>query len=257
MARRTSEQRSALSDLPPDELLRYGQELGLQVAEDASPGEILRLIRDRQELLLELDGQALLDIVVWARRPVRKSASKEELAKQIATIRRMQFDGLSRRGLVALARLRGLTVRDEDSDETIMQRLKRAESLWNRLRRKRRAAIASLFGKIVVGQSAEAEQEYRFLPEKNAARASLQDQIEEQGVVGGIASRLKGVADDYVREKLDEIEARIDHKLDEIDRRLAEWRDREIANRLKIIKITLIASVLVALLSLGYSYIKH
>ena len=54
-----------------------------------------------------------------------------------------------------------------------------------------------------------------------------------------------------------EIEARIDRKLDEIDRRLGEWRDREITNRLKIIKITLIASVFVLLLSLGYNYLKR
>jgi tetrahydromethanopterin S-methyltransferase subunit G len=76
-------------------------------------------------------------------------------------------------------------------------------------------------------------------------------------VVGGIARTIRGVADGYVHEKLDEIEARIDRKLDEIDRRLGEWRDREIVNRLKIIKITLIASVFVFLLSLGYNYLKR
>jgi hypothetical protein len=64
------------------------------------------------------------------------------------------------------------------------------------------------------------------------------------------------VADDYVRQKLDEIEARIDKKLDEIDHRLGEWRDKEIANRLRIIKITLVASVVVAVLSLGYNYVR-
>ena len=41
-----------------------------------------------------------------------------------------------------------------------------------------------------------------------------------------------------------------------IDRRLAEWRDKEIANRLRILKITLWASVIVASLSLIYSYVK-
>ena len=42
----------------------------------------------------------------------------------------------------------------------------------------------------------------------------------------------------------------------EIDRRLAEWRDKEIANRIRILKITLWASVIVAVVSLVYSYIK-
>ena len=52
------------------------------------------------------------------------------------------------------------------------------------------------------------------------------------------------------------MEARIDRKLDEIDRRLAEWRDKEIANRIRILKITLWASVIVAIVSLLYSYIQ-
>ena len=44
-------------------------------------------------------------------------------------------------------------------------------------------------------------------------------------------------------------------KLDEIDRRLAEWRDKEIANRIRILKITIWASVIVAVCSLIYTYI--
>jgi len=257
MSRGNNERPASLSELPPDELLRYGRELGLELTEDTPPGEMVRRIRERQELLLELDRDALFDIVIWARRPVRKSASKEELARQIATIQRLEFAGLSHRGLVALARLRGLAVTDEDADEAIIRRLKRAAGVWNRLRYKHRAMVGGLLSKVLGEPSDPAQEEYRFLPELNAAKPSLQEHIAEQGVVGGIASKLKGVADDYVREKLDEIEARIDRKLDEIDRRLAEWRDREIANRLRIIKITLAASILVALLSLGYSYVRQ
>ena len=55
---------------------------------------------------------------------------------------------------------------------------------------------------------------------------------------------------------MQEIEDRIDYKLDEIDRRLAEWRNRELANRLRIIKITLVVSVVIALLSLLYTYLR-
>ena len=46
-------------------------------------------------------------------------------------------------------------------------------------------------------------------------------------------------------------------KLDEIDRRLSEWRDKEIANRIRILKITLWASVIVAGISLLYSYVMR
>jgi hypothetical protein len=37
---------------------------------------------------------------------------------------------------------------------------------------------------------------------------------------------------------------------------LAEWRDKEVANRIRIIKITLWASVIVAIISLIYAYLK-
>lgn len=245
----------ALSELPADELLRYARELGLNLADGTPPGELLRSIRQRQELLLELDRQALLDICVWAREPVRQSASKEQLAKVISGITCMRFEGLSHAGLVALARLRGLPAGSDEPDEVIIQRLRSAEPLWQKLRRKRRAWIGSLISKVVAGEPPRPVGEYKFLPEEDGA-AQLRRQIEEAGVVGGIARRIKGVADDYVRQKLDEIEARIDRKLDEIDRRLSEWRDREIANRLRIIKITLVASIIVAALSLGYSILR-
>ncbi len=250
----------AISELPKDELIHYGRELGLPLDARMEQGELLRRIRERQELLVELDREALLDIVVWARRPVRQSASKEQLAKEIASIKRMKMEGLSRRGVVALARLRGIAASENDSVAEIEHAMRRAETLWDKVQRRRRRVIGSIINRVVNGPKDESE-EYRFLPEDRTGVAgtppSLKEQIVEEGVVGGIARRLRGVADDYVREKLDEIERRIDHKLDEIDRRLAEWRDREIANRLKIIKITLVASVIVALLSLGYDYVMR
>jgi len=101
------------------------------------------------------------------------------------------------------------------------------------------------------------QSDYQFLPPAQAGSpgtASVKHDIEEAGLIGGIASRVKKSADSYLNQKLDEIEARIDRKLDEIDRRLAEWRDKEIANRIRILKITLWASVIVSLVSLIYTY---
>jgi len=103
--------------------------------------------------------------------------------------------------------------------------------------------------------------DYQFLPPGGGAAApsrpaSIKEEIEESGLIGGITGRLKKSADTYLNQKLDEIEARIDRKLDEIDRRLGEWRDKEIANRIKILKVTLWASVIVAGLSLIYSYVQ-
>jgi hypothetical protein len=245
---------TAISELPVDELIAYGRQLGLELDAKMGQGELLRRVRERQELLVELDKDALLDIVIWARRPVRQSASKEQLAKEIASIKKMDFAGLSDRGLGALARLRDIKVGLSDARAHIESRMRAAEPVWDMFHRKRREVMGSFISKLVQGESPESE-DYKFLPEDKAG-LSLRDRIAEEGVVGGIARKIRGVADDYVREKLDEIEARIDRKLDEIDRRLAEWRDREIENRLRIIKITLVASVIVALLSLGYDLVK-
>jgi len=244
-----------ISELPIDELIHYGRELGLRLDRKMGQGELLRRVRDRQELLVELDREAMLDIAVWARHPVRASASKEELAKLIASITKMDMNGLSDRGLVALARLRGVPAHEEEARELIEARVRDAEPFLDRVRRRRRQLVGSLISKVVNGPVQDDDETYRFLPEEGHTPA-LQRHITEEGVVGGIARTIRGVADGYVHEKMDEIESRIDRKLDEIDRRLGEWRDREIANRLKIIKITLVASVLVALLSLGYNYLK-
>jgi len=110
-----------------------------------------------------------------------------------------------------------------------------------------------LIGKIV--ERPPENGEYRFLPDE-VAGPSLKETIQDVGVVGGIAQKLRGAADDYIHEKLNEIEQRIDAKLSDIDRQLGNWRDQEIKNRLRLIRITLIAAVIVAALSLGYDYLK-
>jgi hypothetical protein len=243
----------SLADLPLDELAAYGRELGLAVDPHTPRGELLRLIRERHELLLELDREAMLDVVVWARTPVRRSAGKEELAKHIAGITGLGFDGLSDHGLKTLARLRGVTFGSRDSRSTIERRLRRQGGFWARVQRKRRSVVGTWISRVV--ESTKGDGDYQFLPE-SAPGQSLKETIEDVGVVGGIAQKLRGAADQYVHEKLDEIETRIDRKLDEIDRRLSEWRDREITNRLRIIKITLITAIVVAIISLGYDYVK-
>ncbi len=224
------------------------------------PDDIVRRVRSRQELLIELEHDALLDIIIWSRWPVRKSASKEELAREIARIDQTNYDSLPKRGLVALARLRGISAHESDNAEDVIRRLRKADGPWSRLRRKRRSVVASFVSKLVDRPDNVDTSDYQFLPEDRtdaaSARESLKNQIEEHGLVGGLANRIRGAADDYVRIKLDEIEHRIDSKLDEIDRRLGEWRDREVANRLKILRITLIFTVVVAVLSLGYNVIK-
>lgn len=93
------------------------------------------------------------------------------------------------------------------------------------------------------------------------ARTNAGDQ--KVGMLHAAAERLRGAADTYIAVKLDEIEARVDSKLNHIEeridekmldlhRQLRELRDRELRHRLRLLKITLVFTVLVAALSLGY-----
>src|SRR5213079_642110 len=174
-------------------------------------------------------------------------------------------DGLSQRGLVVLAKLRSVHVTEHDQLRIVVKKLRKQEGFFARLNRRRRSMLGTLVSNII-GED-EKSSDYQFLPPQDADAdapkvapprpATIKEEIEESGLFGGIAGRIKKSADTYVNQKLDEIEARIDRKLDEIDRRLGEWRDKEIANRIRILKITLWASVIVGAFSLLYSYIVH
>jgi hypothetical protein len=249
-----------LGDLPRDELAALAEEFGLDPTRYKEAAELVAAIHDRRQLIATFDRDAMLDVVRWGRRPVAINATKEQLAQEIARIRSMRFAGLSERGLVTLAKLRGLDCNDADPVPLLIKRLKKQEGFFAKLNRKRRSFIAGVVANIV-GES-DSSHEYAYLPSPDGkttstgpGQASIKQEIEEAGLFGGISNRLKKTADTYINQKLDEIEQRIDRKLDEIDRRLAEWRDKEVANRLKILKVTLWASVIVGIISLIYSYV--
>jgi hypothetical protein len=253
-----------LSELPKDELANLAEGLGLDWTRYKTQQNLVSAVHERRQLIAGLDRQAMLDVVRWGRRPVTINAAKEQIAQEIARIRTMKFAGLSHRGLLALARLRGVEAAEGDPVPLLIHRLRKQEGFFSRLNRKRRAMLGGIVATIV-GESNSAT-DYKYLPEPgndanpavdSAKPASLRQEIEESGLFGGISNRLKKSADVYLNQKLDEIEARIDRKLDEIDRRLAEWRDKEIANRIKILKITLWASVIVGIVSLIYAYVME
>ncbi len=257
-----------LSELPKDELEAIAEDLGVDATACKTRQHLVAAIHDRRQLIASLDRDAMIDVVRWGRRPVTVSAGAEQLAQEIIRIRSMKFSGLSHRGLIALARLRGAQVEDGDTVPVLVRKLKRQEGFFTRLNRKRRAVLGSMVSKMI-GET-DSQSEYKFLPSPAQPTpsqqapvdptpppaSSIKDEIEESGLLGGLSNRIKKTADSYLNQKLDEIESRIDRKLDEIDRRLAEWRDKEIANRIRILKITLWASVIVAVVSLIYSYLK-
>jgi hypothetical protein len=246
-------------------------ELGLEPRTYRTQQHLVAAIHGRRQLIATLNRDAMLDVIRWGRRPVLANLNKEQLAQEIVRIKSMRFAGLSQSGLAVLARLRSVEIRGDEPVDVLIHKLKRQEGFFTRLNRKRRAMLGSIVSNMI-GDSAPSD-DYQFIPptgeSPNASpgggsaggagggtASSIKDEIEESGLFGGIAGRIKKSADSYLNQKLDEIESRIDRKLDEIDRRLAEWRDKEIANRIKILKITLWASVIVGTFALIYAYVK-
>jgi hypothetical protein len=251
-----------LPDLPKDELEHFAEEFGLDPSDYRTRQNLVAAIHERRQMIAGFERDAMLDVVRWGRRPVAVNASKEDLAKEICRIRLMRFEGLSQRGLIVLAKLRGAKIVGDEPVPVLIRKLKKQEGLFKRFNRKRRAWLGGMVANML---GEEPKGDYEFLPPTQSGAApspvsqdsaTIRDDIEEAGLIGGIASRVKKTADSYLNQKLDEIEARIDRKLDEIDRRLGEWRDKEIANRIKILKITLWVSVIVGVFSLIYSYIQ-
>lgn len=255
-----------LSEIPRDELENLAEEYGLDPRDYQTRQSLVTAIHARRQLIASMDRDAMLDVIKWGRRPITLNASNERIAQEITRIRSMRFAGLSQRGLVVLAQMRGINAAETDSIPLLIRGLKRQEGVFSKLNRKRRSMLGSLVSKIVGEDNGG---DYQFLPPSGAPTspgeskpiitaappATIKEEIEESGLFGGIAGRIKKSADSYVNQKLDEIESRIDRKLDEIDRRLGEWRDKEIANRIRILKITLWACVVVGAISLIYSYV--
>ena len=233
-----------------DQLIAEAEQLGLVISPKTPRANIETKLSDRIALVKNLDRGALLDLALFSSVKVDDNPSNEILVARVLRCHLDNFDALSDRGLHALAKLKGLIVSPGVSRSDIIRLLRKKESFRETVRRHRRKLMGSVLSRMF-----EPEISNRTSATETGT-AELKKRIQKEGVVSGISKTIRGAADDYVAEKLDEIESRIDAKLDEIDFRLAQWRDREMANRLKILKITLIFSILVALVSLGYDYLR-
>jgi hypothetical protein len=266
-----------LHELPKDELDHLAEAFGLNPGLYRSRQLLVAALHERRLLIANMDRGAMLDVLRWGRRPVTLNATPEQIAQEIVRIKSMRFHGLSKGGLTVLARLRGIEVGEEDAVPVLIRKLKKSEGWLDKIARKQRALLGSIVANMVGESAPAADDDYAAPPgggesaagkggsgragtvkagTGGARASSIKEDIEESGLFGGISNRIKKTADQYLNQKLDEIEARIDRKLDEIDRRLAEWRDKEIANRIRILKITLWASAIVGIVSLIYEYMK-
>jgi len=248
-----------LADRPQEELEILAEDLGLKPQRYKNRQDLITAIHARRQLIAGMNREAMADVLRWVNRPPTPGASKEALAHEIVMLRTMRFEGLTQRGLVVLGVLRGLELKGDEPIPTLVRRLKKQESFFAKINRKRRTVLGAMVSNFLGPDAAPPTRPGAAPADNTTAEGrslSIKHEIEEAGLFGGLAGRIKKSADGYVNQKLDEIEARIDRKLDEIDRRLAEWRDKEIANRILILKITLWASVIVGLFSLVYSYIQ-
>ncbi|HQY88600.1 MAG TPA: hypothetical protein PK402_08070 [Tepidisphaeraceae bacterium] len=245
-----------LNDVPIDELRTLATELGLDGRSFQDRSELSAAIHDRRAMIANLDREALLDVLRWAHRRASPLATNEQLAVEIVRVRSMRFAGLSHRGLVALARLRGIDIEDNATTPDVVAKLKDIEGLFSKLNRKRRAFVGKMVSRMIGDDSAPSTTPEQSSNAPRESERNIRHEIEESGLIAGITSRVKRSADQYINQKLDEIEQRIDRKLDEIDRRLGEWRDKEIANRIRILKISLWATVIVGIVTLTISYFR-
>ena len=70
-------------------------------------------------------------------------------------------------------------------------------------------------------------------------------------------SHARTEADQFAAEQMAIIEAKVDAKIDEIERRFDALIEKEIRAKLRILILTLSAVVAMSLLSLGYLYLKR
>ena len=116
-----------LSELPKDELEHLAEEYGLDSTRYATVQHLVAAIHEHRQIIAAMDREAMLDVIKWGRRPVTYNATKEQIAQEIARVRSMRFAGLSQRGLLVLAHVRGVAVNEGDSIPQLVRKLKKRE----------------------------------------------------------------------------------------------------------------------------------
>ncbi len=191
-------------------LIRQANRLGMVIREGWSDEELTKRLALRREQIESLDWGGLMDIMTWAKHPVPTRPNKLAVAQIILAHNRGHYQGLSHKGLVSLAILRNVKIKNKDSARKIMSRLRRSEGIWGYVLRKRDKWVGSVLSNLV-----DAEPQIKG-PDGSANQLedlTLQEHIEQKGLIEGLGSGLRGAADGYIGEKMQEIEDRIDYKL--------------------------------------------
>jgi hypothetical protein len=278
---------------PTDEhLVAEARRLGVRDPESMPTDELEQTVVRRLNTIDESEPETLRSILEWAGENVDPAIAddRRRLAERIVRLRLDGLDELDRTQLETLLRLYDIPFDDEMSDRRLRRLLQPGNRLRRMMRRTRRRLAGYIVNKALHSMQGEPEQpepgvaqddEQEESPvegtesegepkrengsaaeptngEKARARKLAADEhIKRKGLVQGLTSYVRGTVDEYVAQKLDEIEARIDIKLDQIDRRMDDWRRRELEHRLRILKITLVVTAAVAIVSLVYELIKR
>ncbi len=125
---------------------------------------------------------------------------------------RMELLKLRRRIAIARGGHKLLKDKQDELMRTFMElieKLKKRLGFWQRFHRKRRSVVGSWLSRIIEGEasapqtdpsgSIQTTSQCDATSHEAGTKPTLRKQIEDLGVVGGIANRLRATADDYIK----------------------------------------------------------
>jgi len=233
-----------LEELSDVELRGLAEDIGLEVGAREKRSELIGRIRERQEVIDRVSREELAGILRWAGEEVKDFHTKHLLVRRFALLNFRRTEGLTSEQLRIVAALRGIEFADDTSDEEIAEEIEASAKRWTDMLKRAGGRVVGYIARKVAGDPDD-----KMEPPEQPERA-VGDSLKK-----GFKAALRFSMDDYIKEKLDEIEARIDRKLDELDRKMDDWRTREVRHRLRIIRYTIITTVIVAIVSILYKLI--
>ena len=237
-----------LEELSNSELRAAAEDIGLAPSRRETRTSLIERIRRRRAVIDAISREELARILRWAHVEVQDFNVKDVLVSRFYHVGFRKTDGLTLEDLRIVARMHEVPFEDSTSHGELAGLVQKQSGRWSEVFKRAGSRMVGFLARRIIGPDTEAEETVDGgEPTEGRVANSLKR---------GAKAALKFAVDDYVRDKLDEIEARIDHKLDDIDRKMNEWRTREIRHRLRILKITIVATVIVAAISLVYTLIK-
>ena len=164
----------------PTAMMLQAKCLGLLLRDGWSEEELGKRLAARKQQIEGLDWGALIDIVSWAKHSVPSRPDKLAVAQIILARKQGHYQGLSHRGLTALAVLRNVRFKETDTAKKLIARLQRTEGIWGYALRKRDKWLGSMISDLLDAEPGiqEAQQSAQA-----SERVSLREHIEEKSLM--------------------------------------------------------------------------